>query len=348
MKKLACVLALTSAFASADAVAWGSDGHRAVGAIADKLIRGSNAEKRIAALLLPGENLESVANWANCVKGNSCGPQTPEMLAYTAVNPKASEYHYTDVPFQKSHYHDGDVGTAPDDVVQTLKQAIAVLQGKTDSAFNPHGFSRRQALLLITHMTADIHQPLHVGAAYVGADGRFLVPNKHTDIDNVSIFDSRGGSRFLLDDEKVAAMGAHIPGENARVRYGVPKSLSKPFHSYWNNTAVGYAMRRISTRTPEKFAQAAIDSNPAVVRNSGNPVTWPYQWADDALVVSKLAYADVTLGPGIRQVSRKGDVYYHWNLEVPANYPVPSSAIAKMQLIKGGYHLAAVLQAIWP
>jgi hypothetical protein len=35
MKKLAWVLALSGAFASFDALAWGNDGHRAVGAIAD-------------------------------------------------------------------------------------------------------------------------------------------------------------------------------------------------------------------------------------------------------------------------------------------------------------------------
>ena len=65
-------------------------------------------------------------------------------------------------------------------------------------------------------------------------------------------------------------------------------------------------------------------------------------------MVSKLAYADVTTGPAMQQTSKKGEIYYNWNLEVPANYPVPSSAIAKTQLIKGGYHLASLLQAIWP
>jgi hypothetical protein len=107
-------------------------------------------------------------------------------------------------------------------------------------------------------------------------------------------------------------------------------------------------MRRISTRTPEKFAQAVVDSKPSVAKNSGDPATWPYQWADDSLAVSKLAYADVTVGKITSQVSKKGETYYTWSLEVPANYPVPSSAIAKAQLIKGGYKLAAVLQAIWP
>ncbi|MET0855541.1 MAG: S1/P1 nuclease [Telluria sp.] len=349
MKKLACVLALTGAFLSTEALAWGNDGHRAVGAIADKLLKGSNAEKQVAALLMPGESLESISNWADCVKGNWCGPQTPEMVTYVSANPKASEYHYTDVPFQKDHYHDNDVGTAPDDIVQTLKQAIAVLQGKTDPALNPHGFSKRQALLLITHMTGDIHQPLHVGAAFIGKDGKFVVPAKHTDIDTVSIFDSRGGNNLLMNDDKVAAMGAsQIPGQNKPEREGVPKALTKPFHSYWDSTTVDYAMRRISTRTPEQFAQAVIDTKPVVAKNAGDPVTWPYQWADDSLVAAKLAYADVTFGPGIQQTSKKGEIYYNWNLEVPANYPVPSSALAKTQLIKGGYNLASLLQAIFP
>jgi hypothetical protein len=35
----------------------GNDGHRAVGAIADQLIKGSKAEQQVQALLLPGESL---------------------------------------------------------------------------------------------------------------------------------------------------------------------------------------------------------------------------------------------------------------------------------------------------
>jgi hypothetical protein len=351
MNKLACVVALSAAFVSANALAWGPAGHRAVGAIADNLIKGTDAEKHVKELLQPGESLESVANWPDCVKGNYCGPQTQEMMDYVAANPQHSEYHYTDVPYQLDHYHDGAVGTADDDIVQTLKQAIAVLQGKDDATSNPHHFTKRQALILITHMTGDIHQPLHVGAAYVGKDGKFVVPNKKGDIDAVGIFDSRGGNNFIVDDEKIeAAALAHDipPGEPKPEKPGVPKNLTKPFHSYWDGTSVDYAFRRISTKTPEQFAHKVIDTHPDVIKNSGDPATWPYQWADDTLIYSKQAYADVTVGPLTKQVSKKGDTYYTWTLEVPPNYPVPSSAIAKQQLIKGGYHLAALLEAIWP
>jgi hypothetical protein len=349
MKKLACVLALTSAFVSVDALAWGNDGHRAVGAIADKLLKGSNAQKQIAALLQPGESLESIANWADCVKGTYCGPQTPEMVAYVSANARHGEYHYTDIPFQNSHYHDGAVGSAEVDIVQTLKQAIAVLQGKTDPASNPHQFTRRQALLLIAHMTGDIHQPLHVGAAFVGKDGKFVVPRTHHEIDTVNIFDARGGNNLLLNDEQLTALSAAlIPGEAKPLPAGVQKSPTRPFHSYWDSTVVDYAMRRIGSKTPEQFAQAVIDSKPTVSMNSGDVASWPYQWADDALAMSKRAYADVTPGALTPQVGKKGETYYTWALNVPPDYPVPSSALAKTQLIKSGYHLAALLQAIWP
>jgi hypothetical protein len=272
------------------------------------------------------------------------------MVEYVNANPKHSEYHYTDVPFQLDHYHDHAVGTADDDIVQTLKQAIAVLQGNDTAETNPHHFTKRQALILITHMTGDIHQPLHVGAAYVGKDGKFVVPQKQAEIDEVGIYDSRGGNNFLLDDQKMEALSANLipPAETpAPVKEGKPAALTKPFHSYWDSTTVNYAFRRIRTRTPEKFAQAAIDSQPDVPKNTGDVSTWPYQWADDALVVAKQAYAGVTVGKLTPQVSKKGETYYTWSMEVPQDYPVPSSAIAKTQLIKGGYHLAQLLQAIW-
>lgn len=349
MKKLACVLALASAFVSFDAAAWGGDGHRAVGAIADRLLKGTNAEKQIAALLQPGETLQSIANWPDCVKGTYCGPQSPEMVEYTNANPKHSEYHYTDVPFQLEHYHDHGLGTSEHDIVQTLKQAIAVLQGKTDPALNPHNFTRRQALILLTHMVGDIHQPLHVGAAFVSKDGKFVVPKTHAEVDEAAIFDSRGGNNLLLDDERLTQLSNAVipPGDPKPIKEGVPKALTKPFHSYWDSTTVDYAFRRIRTRTPDQFADAAIAGNPVIKANTGELATWPYQWADDSLVASKVAYGDVVPGKLVPQTSKKGDVYYTFTLEVPDNYPVPSSQVAKEQLIKGGYKLAEVLKAIY-
>ena len=177
-----------------------------------------------------------------------------------------------------------------------------------------------------------------------------MVPKTHAEVDEAAIFDSRGGNNLLVDDVKVNALADGLigPGEPAPVREGVPRALTKPFHSYWDSTTVDYAFRRIKTRTPDAFAEAAIAGKPQVATPKGDPMTWPYQWADDALVAAKLAYQDVVPGKLTPQTSKKGDTYYTFALEVPQNYPVPSSAIAKQQLIKGGYNLAAILQAIFP
>lgn len=353
MKKIALAVALSAAFVSQYAGAWGADGHRAVGAIADRLIKGTAAEKQVKALLLPGESLESISTWADCVKGSYCGPQTQEMIDYVAANPKHSEYHYTDVPFQLDHYHDGAAGTTDVDIVQTLKEAIAVLQGKDTPETNPHRFTKRQALILVTHLAGDIVQPMHVGAAFVDKDGHFVVPKTRAEIDDAIVYDTRGGNNFLLDDEKIERLAAGasdvIPkGEPKPVKEGVPHALTRPFHTYWDSTVVDYAFRRIGTKTPEKFAQAIVATQPSVAKNSGDPVTWPYQWADDTLVVAKQAFDGVHAGQLTKQTGKKGDTYYTWSLEVPQNYPVPSSAIAKTQLTKGGYQLAALLETIWP
>ncbi len=349
MRKLACVLALATAFASVDALAWGNDGHRATGAIAAKLLKGSNAEKQIAALLLPGESLESITVWADCVKGTFCGPQSPEMIDYVAKHARHSDYHFTDVPFQKVRYVQGEIGTSEIDIVQTLKQAIGVLQGRTDPVANPRQFTRREALLLIAHLAGDIHQPLHVAAPFVGKDGKFVVPAKESEVDGVNIFNSLGGNNLLMDNEKLATVSAAvIPGEEKPLPPGATRWKTRPFHSYWDGTVVDYAMRRIGTRTPEQFAQKVVDGKPAVSQANGDAASWPVQWADDTLAMSKIAYTDVTPGKITQQTSKKGETYYTFDLHTSDNYPVPSSDLAKTQLIKGGYRLASLLQAIWP
>jgi len=267
-----------------------------------------------------------------------------------AGNPRHSEYHYTNVPFQLDHYHEHGVGTSDVDIVQTLEQCIAVLQGKTDPALNPHKFTKRQALILLAHFAGDIHQPLHVGSAFVSKDGRFVVPKNRAEIDETLVFDSRGGNNLLLDNERLSVLSSGVipAGEPVVVKEGVPAALTKPFHSYWDSTTVDYAFRRIKTRTPEQFADVAIASQPLLKKAQGDVATWPVQWVEDGLVSAKLAYKDVVPGKLTPQTSKKGETYYTFALEVPQNYPVPSSEIAKTQLIKGGYNLAAMLQAIWP
>ena len=157
------------------AFAYGREGHETVGAIADILIRGTPAEKQVKALL-PGDSLSHAATWADRAKGRY-STLDQEMKDFVNVNKHHREYHFTDVPFEELTYRDNTAGTSPDDLVHIMTQCIEVLQGHYGLKTNPHRFNRRIALMLLAHYVGDIHQPLHVGAAYLDDHDRFVNPN---------------------------------------------------------------------------------------------------------------------------------------------------------------------------
>jgi len=307
------------------ALAWGYDGHRAVGAMADQLIRGSNAEKQVKALLLPGESLEKIAVWMDCIKGttagDACGPQTPEMLAYVQANPLHAEYHYTNLPFQALAYQQRAVGAKGHDIVQSMRQAVWVLQGKDGAAVNPHKFTKRQALLLLAHLAGDLHQPLHVGNAYLDKQGAYVAPVKPEQVDDVAVFSTAGGNALLLEG-------------------------SRSLHNYWDYLLVEYAMKRGEAQTPEQYARMALAGKPVVAEFDGDPAEWAPLLAAEALAVSKRAHAGLKVGPMQAVPTRETRV--SWQVTAPDDYAVTSAALVKEQLAKAGIRFAAMLQAIWP
>jgi hypothetical protein len=335
--------------APAPALAWGSAGHATVGALADRLLRGSHAQREVAALLLPGENLEQAANWLDCAKGTFCGPLTPEMLDYTLDHPRHAHYHYTDIPFQRAYYRAGGIGSAADDIVHTLGQAIAVLQSQNkikddaDAVQEPHRFTPRQALLLIAHLVGDIHQPLHVGVAYVDKKGQFVLPARALDVDGVTVFDTRGGNSFVLGEANL------IP---AHTSSGAGKSARRSLHAYWDVVAVDEAMRRSNAVTPGQFADSLIAGLPPLARGNpglgGDPANWPVRWATDGLRVAKLAHAGLRPGRHGVQTGRNGESIDVWALTLPPDYPSMAASLARQQLASAGWRLALLLQAIWP
>ena len=330
MKRLATALAVAGALAgtlaSRPALAWGSDGHRVVGAIAAQLIAGGSAQQHVAALLLPGESLESATLWVDCVKPTapaSCGARSEEMRAFAAAHPGHAGFHYTDVPFQVEHYHDHAVGTRADDVVQILRQAIGVLQGRLDAGSNPHHFTQRQALLLVAHLVGDLHQPLHVGGAYLAREGGFTVPVQRSQLKDGSVLETRGGQDLLIDGQQ-------------------------GLHNYWDDVLVAAQMRQAGAESPQQFARQALEAGPALEPNQGEPAGWPYQWADDSLAAARQVFQGVTPGPMTQRVDEQGATHAAWPVKLPAGYEAASGELARTALIQAGYHLAALLKAIWP
>jgi nuclease S1 len=146
---LSGLLALAAAVCAPNASAWGPQGHRTVGAIADRLL---SAPARTAVAQLLQQDLDKF--------GRPSGRTTLE-----SVSEWADEIRDTPASHPRWHYDDRPVcGTAPRERYcpegqcnsAQLERLIAVL---ADARAAPR--ERNEALKWVVHLVGDIHQPLH-------------------------------------------------------------------------------------------------------------------------------------------------------------------------------------------
>lgn len=331
---LACVAACFSTAASA----WGPAGHHTVGAIADRLIAGSNAAKQVATLL-DGRSLQDAAVWADCARGvdparnyayTSAG-KYPECALYETPAGEAEmsdfvrrndtncarkpteeschkQYHYSDVYVQRKRYQLGQTGTRDDDIVAAVSAAIHVLKGEPAPApFNIK--DKREALRLLAHYVGDIHQPLHVGAVYLNVEGKRVDPDA---AGYSPALDARGGNQIIVVDTATKMKGLNL-------------------HHTWDEIP---ATLNVSHLDSDWVAKAR-----AVRRTSGGIYEWPTAWATGTLSQARSAFAGLEFGP-----KSGGD----WIVGLPASYDAKMEAIKKKQLTRAGARLARVLKTVWP
>jgi hypothetical protein len=341
--------------------AWGADGHQTVATIAAGLIKGTPAEARVAALLgdIP---LPLAALWADCAKGISpsqhytypspgkyaeCAPlETPariaEMADYVKRNDKQcaigpdedschKQTHYTDVALQRSRYLLGFAGTRPDDVVGALRQAILVLQGKPAPG-QPNFKSQREALLVLVHLMGDIHQPLHVGAPYLDAQGQRVDPDKKG-LDPATF--TVGGNSLWIVAATPAAPAAPsktpAPADDAPDGpVGAGHFGPIKMHTIWDGVPDKF--------NPNRVNAAWLAEARKVRPNQGDPTDWPARWATQSLDQAGLAYEGLKFSPRVGS---------HWTVSLPPGYNAKADAIKRQQLTAAGARLAFVLKAVF-
>jgi hypothetical protein len=335
--RCAAALALLLSFA-APAQAFGPEGHKTVGAIADRLLAGTRAAAQVQALL-GGIGLQQAALWADCAKGidpardyayTSAGRfpecsvfETPaseaEMSDFVRRNdtncPRKpteeschKQYHYTDVAIQRGRYAPGLAGTRDDDIVGAIRAAVAVLKGAP--AVAPFAIKdKREALLLLAHYVGDIHQPLHVAAVYLDAAGRRVDPDAGT-LDPAT--ETRGGNQIITVDAFSQTRGPN-------------------FHRVWDNVPATLTVSRIG---PAWLAQAR-----AVPATRGSALGWSAAWASETVVRARPAFA------GLRFGSKQADL---WTVTLPAAYTTQMNDIKRTELTRAGARLAQVLRDVWP
>ena len=184
----------------------------------------------------------------------------------------------------------------------------------------------RLASILVTHHHAD-----HTGGvaelraetgAQVFGPARERIPEPYTPLQCGDVVQTLGVSFRVID----------VPGHTAgHIAYFADDVAGAPL-LFCGDTLFSGGCGRLFEGTPAQM-KSSLDKLAAL--------------PDDSLVGAKVAHEGVTPGKLAPQVSKKGETYYTFTLEVPQNYPVPSSQLAKEQLIKGGYKLAEVLKAIY-
>jgi len=223
---------------SAPTLGWGPQGHRTVGAIADRLLT-PPARAAVMEILADDRDkfdnpshrttLESVSVWADEIRGTS------------AARPA---WHYDDIPVcgsePKSRYcPDGQCNT------EQLKRLIAVL---ADTRAAPR--ERDEALKWVVHLLGDIHQPLHaadnddhggnrVAVALEGVKTRGR-ENLHRVWDNdlvTLVLHTRGHQKPPRNIDALAAEARTLAGEAGQ---GDPDSWASESNHLARNVAYRY------------------------------------------------------------------------------------------------------------
>ena len=305
-------LAALALAATATAGAFGEAGHRIVGHVAEIHLANTNALKQVRAVLAPGETLADAALWADTIKSATYEDEDTE--PFRLEHPAHETYHYTNVAFQAARYDGAAPGAHWTDLVRMTRECIQVLQGESTT------FTRRDALRLLAHFLGDIHQPLHVGNAFVSAQPPlgFVVPG------------STGGWYSSL-------------GGNA-LRYGPADAVN--LHSYWDTHVVNLETQKEDPRLYAQRLVAGLSPAPDW-QNQGDAAGWPEAWATEALAFASDAHKGITVLTSLG-ADPEGRVAHRWRIQQPAGYDDAAKPRVKVQLAKGGYRLAAVLKAVWP
>ncbi len=327
-------LCLATSLLPLPAWAWGHQGHLLVGAIADPLL---SPQARAGLQRDLGLTLAQAGPWADCAKGVAPGPQglryapdarwpSPACKPFeTPAGRRAMEdfvarnwdgcgqrrdchraYHFADVAYAHGRYRRGWVGAHAHDVVQAVNAAIAQLQGQPVPA--PFAIaSRGEALRLLVHWVADLHQPLHVGALYLDAAGRVVDP----DAPGVhEALDTRGGNSILLESGSLHALWDELP-DGLRADAVPPAMLQ--------------AARRL------RKSRAGLGRLAST-------------WASDTVQVSAQVFTGLRLQPARLDGGRR---VWPAVLVDPAGYQARREALQTAQLTKAGARLAQLVNALY-
>jgi hypothetical protein len=321
----------------APALAWNDQGHELIGAIADAMLADTKAGLQTRQIL--GYGLNRAAKWADCVRGvqkeasgfkydggtagcsEFTGPaEVDRMIDYARRNwpncrkppPEGchTRYHFAEVAVQRDGYSRSFFGAGNDDIVSAIESAVLVLQFQpAEPPFSIR--DKKEALLMIAHLVGDLHQPLHVGAAYLRPDGSLMDPDRPANQNPNTIektYATHNGNDILIQGSpSLQAMWDALP--NGWGREATPELLTK------------------AKAVPR--ANAQVDLLAAI-------------WAGETIRLSNDAFKGLTFG------ARNDQGKWSAAVDNAFLYRTKLENMQRQQVIKAGARLAELLKEIWP
>ena len=301
------------------AFGWGSEGHRAIAALAAQLISPetrAHVQKRLAE---GGDtDLAAVSTWADeLVEARvGSGPlrNNPEAQLFNRQFPDNPKWHFTNLPLGLRDYSEAGGFAAANDVVHAIERCITVLESANPVSGE---IGQTQALRLLVHFVGDVHQPLHCGSGF---------------------YELRDPERPELITDPKAAFGLPNDRGGNDLFYGPEKQL----HAFWD---VELVERIADSPDYQVLAGYLAKTYPpeAVPLPPGHYHHWPELWAIESVAAANLAYAGIEFQAAKRSVN--GELL-QVTIGLPAGYEQRSKAVAAQQLARAGAHLAQLLDRI--
>ena len=366
MKKLFSFSFLCALLFVAEARAYGPDGHKIIGAIADQRLAGTPTGARVSELL-DGYTLEEVSIMPDTIKQwDKPGIDDPKVQKYFSSHPKIAEqlrefwkanppttdaksaipshhwFHYTDVPLVGTEkYADGKIGRSQWDIVHMMRYCIEVLRGEVPEN-NERKITKPIALILLTHFVGDIHQPLHVGAQYFDAKGNPVNPARVSES-----FPDEGGNSLRL-----------------KLTDSVPRKRDPKLHGFWDGDAVMANLPQFPDTMPKKERQMQMNAAEKALTDrlvKEEPKDWrlpaalkvedyPEAWANEILPLAReahtrLRYQNVRPKLDHDEMVADGEVVER---ALPGDIPYRKWAAGMVlkEMQKAGWRLADLLEKV--
>ncbi len=321
--------------APAPACAWDYAGHRIVGAIADIVLQRERPDTYARVLELlerKGQKrvLGEVAVFPDCAKDELkfCGRRpSEEETEYVLSNNAHKSFHFTNSPFQQKKYLAGGAGTQETDIVQMIRHTVVQLLGRTPDYKFGVKLKDVEALWLLAHLIGDLHQPLHIGQAYFDTTCKNIInPNASNTIEAVTTL---GGNTIKLTGNEAPSL-----------------------HIYWDSNAVRKAMENdgFVVTDEQGFARKLAEAPPPSGWQAvGGPETWAEQWIEQIMPQTERAYGRLKIRHDPDEDQRpwfpSATIACGLKTTITEDYEEWSSKLAREQLHKAGYRLAAIIAA---